>query len=194
MKNIIFAAAIFCFTLFNTVEPNAEVQYGAYVAPKLTYSFFTGDYIKGKELDGTSKSGTGAFGGGLALGYDFSNFGDGIPVRAELEFTMRTDAKFDVEDETLKVPAPKTLFTNGYVDFYNDTDFTPYLTAGVGVSFVDVDTNFAWNVGTGCRYALTENTSLDFAVKYIDYGYYKFDKYEANLTSIDTSVGVVYTF
>lgn len=189
MKKILMA--IFCVFCLVGVA-NAEPQYGVYLTPKISYSFYTGDYIEGAGVSGV-RSGTSSFGGGLALGYDFYETLD-IPVRLELEYLMRSDARFDVEGETMKVQAPKTLFANAYLDWQNDTNLTPYLTAGAGTSFVEDRTNFAWNVGTGVRFEVTENIDLDFAVKYIDYGKYNPGDYSTRLSSVDCSLGVAYTF
>lgn len=184
---------VFCFMCLPSVSANAEVNYGMYLTPKITYSFYTGDYIKNDAFNGSTKSGTGSFGGGLSLGYDFYEFYD-IPVRVEIEYLMRSDAQFDVQDETMKAPAPKTLFANAFLDYQNESNLTPYLTAGAGMGFIDTQSRFAWNVGTGVRFEITENVDLDFSVKYVDYGRYELENFDANLTAIDTSLGLSYTF
>lgn len=192
MKKIFGFLCAICFMLYASVV-SADVNYGMYITPKVSYSFYTGDYIEHSSLNGATKSGTSSFGGGLALGYDFYEFYD-IPVRVEAEYMMRTDAKFNVNDNTVKASAPKTLFMNGYLDYQNDTMVTPYLTAGAGVSFIDTQTKFAWNVGTGARVNITENVDVDFSVKYVNFGRYDLHDYTATVSSIDTSLGLAYTF
>ena len=174
-------------------EPSDSVNYGIYLAPKFVYSFYTGDYITNSRFSGQTQSGTASAGGGLALGYDFYRFYD-IPVRIELEYLMRGDANFDVNGRTMKAAAPKTLFSNLYLDYQTNSRFVPYLTGGAGVSFIDTQTSFAWNLGTGIRYALSENMDLDLSAKYINYGRYDLYDYTTNLNAIETAFGVSYTF
>ena len=193
MKKMFAIVMAFCFLVLGATVSSAEVNYGMYLAPKITYSFYTGDYIKNDAFNGSTKSGTGSFGGGLSLGYDFYEFYD-IPVRVELEYLMRSDAKFDVQGETMKAQAPKTVFANAFLDYQNSSNLTPYLTAGAGLGFIENQSRFAWNVGTGVRFEVTDNVDVDFSVKYVDYGRYELDDFDANLTAIDTSLGVSYTF
>lgn len=98
------------------------------------------------------------------------------------------------EDYKMKIDI-QSLFFNAYYDFKNSTSFTPYIGAGVGLAFVgakvSVDghietpgfsdtwsdslgkktrTNFAWNVGLGCAYALNDTVSIDLGYRYADFG------------------------
>ena len=56
------------------------------------------------------------------------------------------------------------------------------------------DNTFAWQVGAGLGYAITENTTIDAGYRYMDYG--SFDK---NFSELDTDaheihLGARYTF
>jgi opacity protein-like surface antigen len=73
-----------------------------------------------------------------------------------------------------------TFMANGYFDFNNDSNFTPYLTAGMGMANVEIDgtstddTVFAYQIGAGVGYALSETVSIDFGYRYLgttDYEY-----------------------
>lgn len=193
IKKFMFSVMAFMLMTFVYAAPSyATVEYGAYITPKIAYSFYTGDYIEGKDVKSV-RSGTSSFGGGVSLGYDFIHFFD-VPVRVELEYLMKADARFAVDRHTVKMPCPKTLLANVFFDYHNSTDFVPYLMAGAGMSFVDTDSNIAWNVGTGVKYNFTENIAADFSVRYVDYGWYEYNKFSENLTSIDTTLGVSYTF
>lgn len=110
------------------------------------------------------------------------------------------------------------LMLNGYYDFKNTSKFTPYLSAGVGVthlknkvSFYDVsetdtDNNFTWSVGAGVAYKVTPNVSLDVGYRYVDVGDFEFSKTmpveswtetfqsTADLSSHDYTVGIRYNF
>ena len=194
LKTIFLTLALICCGAFCTL-PDAQaegVEYGVYITPKLNWSFYTGDYIDGPGVNRT-QSGTNSLGGGLALGYNFWHKFD-IPVRAELEYMMRGDANFNANDTNIKAKAPKTAFANFYLDYQNESTLTPYITAGAGTAFIGDRTNFAWNAGVGTRFEITENVALDFAVRYVDFGSYDLGSYDAAISSIDTSLGLAYTF
>lgn len=200
-----------CFALPVQVKAETTDKTGIYVTPKFIYGIGT---FKGKVIDfadGTlaSKSATeNAFGGGIALGYDFSKRLD-VPVRVELEYsaTSKMDRKMSsstdedgggYEDFKMKIDV-QSLFFNAYYDFKNTTSFTPYIGAGVGLAFVGAKTsvngheegepdwsysfgkktrtNFAWNVGLGCAYALNDSVSIDLGYRYADFGKAKTKSY-----------------
>lgn len=92
---------------------------------------------------------------------------------------------------SLKVKA-YTVFANVYYDFINDSDFTPYIGGGLGAAYLDTtssvtmyhhvtpagrsvdgnqDTvNFAWNLGGGVAYRISDTVALDFGYRYTDFG------------------------
>ncbi|QHB31276.1 porin family protein [Yersinia canariae] len=125
----------------------------------------------------------------------------------------------------------QTVLLNAYWDIHNSTPFTPWVSAAMGFSHlsldqhtVDSDTqistgqrddttrsgnhsgssnNFAWAVGAGVNWAITDNVSMDLSYRYVDAG-----EVEANyttrrgasetakvsVTSNDVLLGVRYTF
>ncbi len=127
---------------------------------------------------------------GGALGYNF--IGMGLPVRAEAEYLYHNQFKFNANNATTGAFTNKvdihTAFANVYYDFKTDTAFTPYVGAGLGVAWInqkvsstfsqwtasndgDYDaTNFAWNVGAGVGYSLTDNVILDLGYRYTNFG------------------------
>lgn len=209
---VLLLAACFALPVQVKAETEPAGQTGVYVTPKFIYGIGT---FKGKVIDsaeGTlaSKSATeNAFGGGIALGYDFSKRLD-VPVRVELEYsaTSKMDRKMSsswsdedsegYEDFKMKIDV-QSLFFNAYYDFKNTTSFTPYIGAGVGLAFVGAKTsvnsheegesdesyslgkktrtNFAWNVGLGCAYALNDTVSIDLGYRYADFGKAKTKSY-----------------
>lgn len=209
---VLLLAACFALPVQVKAETEPAGQTGVYVTPKFIYGIGT---FKGKVIDsaeGTlaSKSATeNAFGGGIALGYDFSKRLD-VPVRVELEYsaTSKMDRKMTsswsdeygegYEDFKMKIDV-QSLFFNAYYDFKNTTSFTPYIGAGVGLAFVGAKTsvnsheegepdesdsfgkktrtNFAWNVGLGCAYALNDTVSIDLGYRYADFGKAKTKSY-----------------
>ncbi len=87
----------------------------------------------------------------------------------------------------------QTLFLNAYYDFHNSTAFTPYVGAGIGMAFLNTKgdiggwddtagdgtsgstgsrtvTNFAWNVGAGVGYDITENFTVDLGYRFAGLG------------------------
>ena len=79
---------------------------------------------------------------------------------------------------------------NVYYDFDTGTKLMPYINAGVGYAhlkmkahtwgncgtgpyelrFKEDANNFAWNIGLGVSYALTDNLSVDLGYRYTDFG------------------------
>lgn len=137
------------------------------------------------------------FGGSLAIGYDFDKKFS-IPIRAELEYAgfSEAEAKKTYHDggdshrlkQTFNI---QTLFVNTYWDIDTGTQFTPYVGAGLGMGFIGTKlkydgedaaytwgastgsktvTNFAWNVGLGLGYDITDNWIVDAGYRFIGLG------------------------
>ena len=174
-----------------------------------------------------------------AIGFDFSKVSK-VNARAELEYTYKDKATFapnissaifngvDFSNLTEGFPSvlvnelrTQSLMLNGYYDFKNKSKFTPYLSAGVGVSRIenkvsinpealgtsenittDTNNNFTWTAGAGVAYKVTENVALDLAYRYVDAGETDVSqsiggaklKNTADLVSHDYSLGVRYNF
>ncbi|MDL2260546.1 outer membrane beta-barrel protein [Deltaproteobacteria bacterium OttesenSCG-928-K17] len=130
---------------------------GYYVTPKLLYSngkfndfssngVFGGGFNDTRTGKYTGKDGSSSkFGGGFAVGYDYGVYSE-YPVRLELEYLYhgKHDKKFGMQSTGTtmsskhKVEADiHTLFANAYLDFPTDTNFTPYVGAGIGSAYVD---------------------------------------------------------
>ena len=135
-------------------------------------------------------------GGSLAVGYDFSKRLR-VPVRGELEYAAFTKAEVEEwpkgwpQDKFRQSNNVQTLFVNAYYDINTGTRFTPYVGAGIGAGFIrtkgrdhytgmyvsEVDntdsktvTNFAWNIGLGLGYQITNNIALDMGYRFADLG------------------------
>ena len=71
---------------------------------------------------------------------------------------------------TLQVLA---LMGNVYYDFDLELPVTPYLGAGIGVGFIEVDpvndeaTEFAWNIMFGASYGVTDTIGLSLGYRYL---------------------------
>ncbi|MBQ7618333.1 MAG: porin family protein [Desulfovibrio sp.] len=140
-------------------------------------------------------------GGGVFLGYDFFKQHN-TPIRAEVEFAMRSTANSEYELKhqvgrtswaTMKAEYNMhTLFGNVYYDFHNDSAFTPYVGGGIGlaiikskyeiqvpqgsVSFKESNTSLAYNLGVGCSYDLTESLTADLAYRFVGTNFHETDK------------------
>lgn len=153
----------------------------------------------------------------VAVGYDFSTISP-VNARAELEYTYKNKTTFDADAASVttfnsydeNVPAKYTntlrtqsLMLNGYYDFKNQSKFTPYVSAGVGVTriknnlkdtdipdgeydFSKSDNHFTWSAGLGVAYNVSQNVALDLSYRYVDAG--KFEFKHTHSSSEDTSV------
>lgn len=210
-KAFIVSALMGCISLPAFANTN-DSKTGLYVTGKMGASIVQ---MSGQQFiysgyadagDNGTKNGdshrTGVFGGGLALGYDFSNQFD-IPVRAELEFMARDKANstYNIRDrvrngvhQTRDIKNQiklNTLMVNGYYDIKNSSDFTPYISVGLGYAAVDFKTtradaytpglslhdththtanNFAWSVGAGVNYAINDDWDMGLSYRYLDAG------------------------
>lgn len=206
MKKVLLTFVCACALTLGTVFAAQAETTGVYVAPKFLMMWQNNQVnIDGKVSAGPLRaSGEWAemfnsqftLGGALAVGYDFySQFK--LPVRAELEFAMRGDNKKTKSDsigggfngELKSVTNASTLMANFFYDFRNDSDFTPYVTAGAGLAFIRAEnklrvqnadltyfdrsksvTNFAWNLGAGVAYNFNENVAVDLGYRYVNMG------------------------
>jgi opacity protein-like surface antigen len=169
--------------------PCAAEPVGVYVAPRLTTGTVNFKYDKDRELW--------TAGGALAVGYDFRPTLK-VPLRVELEYNKLGDVSATdtasgagwMEKDKVTVGA-STLFVNTYFDWHNRSAFTPYVSLGLGTSFVSVKgkgtdrsayysssysldekttTHTAWNVGIGNAWRLSETISLDLGYRYANLG------------------------
>lgn len=181
------------------------------------------DYSSAKDKNKT------VFNIGLNAGYDF-NVIYGVPVRTELDYTYRTNADITTSDYVFSsMPASgggvseggeydsfsfkvkqSTLMVNSYYDFYNSSDFTPYVGVGLGMAFVKYSsedesyskTKFAWAAMAGVSYQVTSNLTANLEYRYLDSGKIKdesndgiwYEESSAKLSSHDLTIGLRYAF
>ncbi len=161
-------------------------------------------------------------GGGIFVGYDFYHKFD-VPIRTEIEYALRSDwtgdEDYHVGTDRINLDAKvnvQTLLFNVYYDFRNSSDFTPYVGAGVGMAFVrgfatadrytaagahvahasaeGYSTSFAWQIGGGVAYALTENVSADLGYRYLGLGHSGDDIIGGYSGAHEFSLGIRFTF
>lgn len=170
------------------------------------------------------------------IGYNFKPQFD-LPIRSELMFTMRGNLNKDTnahqfsgrdDDGNLMngeyylhiKTRMNTLMVNTYYDFDTGTNFSPYVSLGLGAAFLkyertglvaggdneDADkdsknkTRFAYAVGLGAAYKITDNWSADVIARYTNGGKISVNttdnsaKSELKLSTTDLMVGVRYSF
>ncbi|MFU0505044.1 outer membrane protein [Pseudaminobacter sp. NGMCC 1.201702] len=123
------------------------------------------------------------FNGGVGVGYHFTDF-----LRAELNLGFVARDTYDFDNGVDRISAKYTAWTgmvNGYVDLGTVAGFTPYVGAGAGflsakqqftidspslgldVDFSDRQYEFAYSLGAGVNYRLSQNVSMDFGYQYL---------------------------
>lgn len=185
MKRIIGMLALVTMLMLSATSFAADKQIGVYVAPKFVYGLThmgTVDGTLGAAGVGTisgrvigSKTDH-AFGGSLAIGYDFSKQFN-APIRTEIEYAIFSDVK---SRRTINETAPgvgaaeiemkakvgiQTLFANVYWDIDTGTKWQPYLTGGLGMAFVSTKGSIGADVagvGSGSQ-SISSKTNTNFA-------------------------------
>ena len=155
MKKLMLLASVAC--LFG-VNANAEVN--QYVSAKVSYDF---NKLNVRE--------SAAY--GVQAGY----------VRAEVELNNSRDIKRNyVSDENFNVDHFRmykhSVMANAYFDMLTCTAWTPYVGAGIGLSYLKADFgeeaksvyNLGWQVMGGITYDVNSNWTLDLGYRYADNG------------------------
>jgi len=121
-----------------------------------------------------------------------------VGVGYKFDDNLRADANLKLLKSKMKTGEAKhkVAFVNGYYDFKNESIFTPYVTAGLGMTHNTSKTlahkhnQFAWNAGLGSKINMSKNVDLDVAYKYSKLG--KIEK--ARIHAHELLAGVVYNF
>lgn len=163
-------------------------------------------------------------GGGVFAGYDFYPQHN-VPIRTELEYAIRSNVKFsesvNVGGGNIEAEANwglQTVLLNAYVDWHNDTNFTPYLGAGIGAAFLSseykltassgsdkasikestTNTVLAGHFGFGAAYAFSDNISADLGYRMLFTGDSETKFYGVPITAYgsahEVSMGLRFTF
>ena len=218
MKKLLSLSALALALAWTTTAVAAD---GLYVAGNVGVAMATDSDAKEAEFPEISEEVS--FDTGLALsaalGYKLNNF------RMEAEFawqqndldSIEANVPFDSEFSVdLKTPASGDVsvasgMLNGYVDFPIGGNWTPFVTAGIGMAKVEVndynvpdsgepdwsddDTMLAWQVGAGVGYALNEQMTLEVKYRYFATDDAEFeDGTEMEFASHNIYLGLRYTF
>lgn len=142
---------------------------------------------------------------GVAAGYAFGNVrfeGEYAYQQNDLETLEVSAFGFSVSGSIGGETSSHSFLFNTYYDFKNTSPFTPFLSAGIGVSNVefeienesDDDTVFAYQLGVGLGYAVTDKVSLDVKYRYFGTEDPEFDGFEAEYSSHNFYMGVRFSF
>lgn len=210
------AAALFCAPQAADIQP--------YVSAELLYSDIKNDMkLSGYDftMDGPDllklKVDDQIWGGSFAYGIKSGAF------RTEIEADLRSEAKknsvsYDEIDDSFDLGkialSSRSVMLNVFYDFDTGTKFTPYIGGGIGIAHLKVkirtdegkvsksDNSFAYQLGAGVAYAVTDSVALDLSYRYTDSGSMTVREYsleDADKTKIDSTAqeilfGVRYTF
>ena len=193
MKKILLLGAMSLFCLNANAQTNSN-NLKTYVSGKAKYVMMDSD-VTYRDFYGTTMD-EDVVGASIALGMSLNNRDTGL-FRFEAEYnkndvsTKQYSNSIDLELDT------QAVMFNTYYHLPTGSALTPYIGFGFGAAHVKgkasrigeiKKTNFAWQMGTGISYDLTENFALDLGYRYMDYG--DFEKYGYN---IDTRTHEFYT-
>lgn len=165
---------------------------------------------------------------GVGAGYAFND-----QLRADVTISRMHNFTYDHQlfdsidniYERFKQDVNSTQFlVNGYYDIVNYCNFTPYVGAGLGIAYNQAKTmknvtlgafqkgshrtDFAWNIGAGVAYKLTQNFAVDLGYKYHNLGKIKSSQtvvladgsseiespFRSKLRAHAVTIGIRYTF
>ncbi|MDR0565087.1 MAG: outer membrane beta-barrel protein [Azoarcus sp.] len=162
---------------------------GIYVKPKVMYESGSAEHRNANFDDS-------AFGFGVAVGWDLRQKVKWGPVSPRFEVELATSgeksdraSRGGLNHYNYKTKWSTTsLFVNGYADFHNSTPITPYVGLGIGSAYTShkVEGNdhyhnywfsrkedaiqFAYNIGLGAAFRITNTVGLDLNYRYANFG------------------------
>lgn len=182
MKKTLLLAGVAC--LFSSQAMAFNIN--PYVSAKLKYSIMDNSekanfedevFLYEADWDIDDK----VFGGSVAVGLQ-APFAHGA-LRGEFEYNLNADAEknitFDGLEGKFKTKLESQAYLiNAYYDIYTNTNFVPYIGAGLGAARLKAslenenisDTSFAWQIGAGVAYQINPNIAVDLGYRYIDFG------------------------
>ncbi|ETT01335.1 outer membrane beta-barrel protein [Providencia sp. PROV188] len=214
MKNLLLASSCLLFANLAIASSNN----GVYISSKIGVSVLNmyDSKLKSASLSDPnfstinfSDKSHSAFGNYLAIGYNFYDQFS-LPIRSELELGMRgkiqnnynvakvsTPSGIDASTDMKNEATLTTVMLNGYYDMKNQTQFTPYISFGLGLASTRYDrelqtflqtpsskstdlnsaseriNKLAWSIGFGSQYAWSDNLLFDMSYRFLDAGKYQ---------------------
>lgn len=207
-KNIL--SIFVCALLLLIVVSPAHSANGLYVGANLGLALARDADVQDSSPKITFKADPG-YALGAAVGYGF----DYVRGEAEVSFQKNNLNKVGVagigEIGISGDVSNLAFLLNGYFDIKTGTALTPYISAGIGVDRVEIsainvpsygaltsksysDTVFAYQVGAGVGFAVTEKVTIDLKYRYFGTSDPKFDVVKTTNSSNNIYLGVRYTF
>ncbi len=203
-KNLLITFVCVLAFFFSTTVYSAE---GLYVSGNLAFAMASDSDLTDSTVPGVTVNtefDTGlTF--GAALGYDFNRF----RVEGEISYQNNDIDKIGAQGVFFDATGDATALSfliNGYFDLKNSSAFTPYVSAGLGFAQVefnnlnisglgfsgsnDEDTVFAYQVGIGVGYAVTEKVTIDVKYRYFGTEDSEYDTTKAEFASNNFLFGV----
>ena len=171
MKKILLIALI----LFGGVNVYAYDNSSIY-QPITQYAFVRSGYTKMRltlDVIGTSNDRKTRIGGGSGV----MTFGYGLNIGNNLRWDFEYSYNTPVKAGNTKTKISSYMF-NSYYDVMNESNFKPFITAGIGIAKVYNDIkgvrllkggNFTYHAGVGSSYIINDDVILDFIYKFMDY-------------------------
>ena len=202
---------VFLSALFFVFSVNAHAE-GPYVGLKVGAVYLTDSDLTDPNLAGTVlevESDTG-FSVGAAVGYGFSN---NFRLEGEISYQSNDVDKINYLGLSASTTGDSTALTfllNGYYDFKNNSPLTPFITGGLGYSKVELndfnvpgsglpninedDNVFAYQVGGGLAYEMTEKATFDIGYRYFATEDPELDTSEVEFQNHILYLGLRYSF
>jgi opacity protein-like surface antigen len=132
---------------------------------------------------------------GIGVGYQYTSW-----LRGDITLDYQFNSRFAVFDNPIVAGGKmwsSAVFANGYVDLGTWYGVTPYVGAGVGSAYNQLERegrwNFAYALMAGAAYHLSSNLSVDFGYRYADLGSaVAFDNSLIDVTAHEFRVGFRY--
>lgn len=207
MKSTLLLCALALCGLFTAIPAQAQEYIGgniSYTAPQdadFEYQNSADEFppaIFGTDYDAGP-------GFGLVFGKSYDN---NLRIEGELSYRRNDLASFSLEGESFNATGDITAISflfNTYYDLVNPTPFTPYLGAGLGGAYINLDARqidpifadiiysdeaiaFAYQLGGGLAYKLNRFLTLDLGYRYFSTPTLKLKDQEAEVNDFDAPI------
>lgn len=205
MRKLIIISVSLMLTFFSSLVYSAEGLYGRLdIGVAIVSDSDLTDPILAPGFTFEIESDAGVTFGG-ALGYDFGSF----RVEGEVGYQVNDFDKIGTLGVSLDLTGDVSVLSflvNGYYDINTNTAFTPYISAGLGFANVefdgfnipgsgvpdtsDDDTVFAYQIGAGIGYAVTEKVTIDANYRFFGTSDPEFGTTESEFTSHNIFLGI----
>jgi len=205
-KNLLIISVCVLAIFFSSSAYSAE---GLYVSGNIGFAMLSDSDVTDPDSGPFTMEYDTGFALGGALGYDFNRF----RVEGEISYQTNDIDKLSATRGSVTASGDVSslaFLINGYFDFVNDSAFTPYISAGIGYAKIDLndfnsagsgesdysddDSVFAYQVGLGVGYAVTEKVTIDVKYRYFATEDPEFDTTTAEVASHNFLFGVRFNF